>query len=113
MTTNSHSPEHADRNGHAPDQPVQPSAQLPGRVDAGDGQGEYVYKRRGLFRRIRARVGAMVQQWLIHAVPSDEDQPPQPGTVTYVLAGTWKRRLVTLTAASLVAVAMITALLVL
>lgn len=111
MTTNPHTPEHADRND--PDQPVQPSAQLPGRVDAGDGQVEYVYKRRGLFSRIRARVGGMVQQWLVNAVPPDEDQPPQPGTATYVLAGTWKRRLVTLTAASLVVMAMIAALLVL
>lgn len=85
---------------------------VPDRVDAGDGQGEYVYKRRGLFGRLRARFQDLVQTWLANAVPRDENQPPRPGTVTYRLAGTWGRKAATITVAALVGLASVVLVLV-
>lgn len=79
---------------------------LPDRLDAGDGHGEYVYKRRGPFGRLRARARGVVQAWLAEAVPRDAEHPPQPGTATYVLAGTWRRRAMTLSAAAVAGVAL-------
>lgn len=81
------------------DPTVAEAAGLPRRVDAGDGQGDYVYTKRGPFGRVRARFQALGQFWLDTAVPRDRDSPPQPGSPTSVLAGTWPRKLVTLVVA--------------
>ena len=102
-------------NGHNPEQlePLEPpgtdqrATGVPDRIDAGDGHGDYVYKRRGPFGRLRARGHRLVEVWLMNAAPRDADRPPQPGTATYTLAGTWWRKVATFTVALIAAVVMV------
>lgn len=103
----------ASTNGVAADDEVhdlvgdasQPSDErrMPRRFAAGDGRGEYVYRRRGPFGRARDDAREMKRLWLENAVPSDEEQPIEPGTLTYTMVGTWKRKALTMGVAVLAA----------
>lgn len=88
------------------------SPRLPKRFDAGDGEGEYVYRRRGLFGRTRALMSSARAVWLEHGVPADEEDPPfAPDSLRGRLTATPKRKLLTGLVCVTAAVLMMTAVL--
>ena len=100
MSENGHDPELAEEAAE-PEAPQQADGGVPDRFDAGDGHGEYVYRRRGPFGRLRARMQGMLQVWLEQAAPRDADQD-HLGPATRALAGSGRRQTLTLTVAALV-----------
>ena len=80
---------------------------LPDRVDAGDGAGEWVYRRRGLGGRLRHRTAAIRDYWLDHGVPRDEDTPLPEDSIAAKLTATWFRKFIVITVSITLVVLMI------